>query len=88
MKYSLSIQTEEAGIYYEQFNEPFPVPLIGNDVFVGSDAVGYWTVVGVDYSPPQKGAHTPAFWITVTVKWSKKNNRPAPVYDEDQGWVK
>lgn len=87
VRYCLSVMTEESSVYFESFDEHFPVPRPGEEIFVGGEAIGWWTVERVDYSLPSKGALSPGFWIAVYVKWSTTNNRPAPVYDEDMGWV-
>lgn len=88
MKYCLSLTTEEGLVYYNSFTKIFPVPRVGEKIFVGGEAMGFWTVESIYTSLPSAGALVPAFGITILVKWSESNEDSAPVYDEDRGWVR
>ncbi len=85
-QFRLAVQTPEAGLYFETM-PPMPVPRVGEDVFIPGDAFGYWTVTEVSWALPAKGAMEPTMEARLTVEWSSFNARPAPVYDEDRGWL-
>jgi hypothetical protein len=84
--FRLSAETEEATVYFETL-PPMPAPRPGEDVFIPGDAYGWWRVVEVFWHLPAPRAMTPTMEVRLRVEWSPINNRPAPVYDDDQGWT-
>ena len=86
-QFRISVETEEASLYFETM-PPMPVPRVGEDVFVPGDGLGWWRVTQVTWSLPAEGAKEPTMMASLWVEWSSANNRPAPVYDGDRGWVR
>lgn len=82
----ISIGTEEAGLYFDDLPNLF-VPNVGEDIFVPGPGLGWWTVKERSFQVPNKQALTPSWIVNLLVEWSDQNNRPAPIYDEDWGWV-
>ncbi len=87
MIFRLSAETAEATVYFETM-PPMPVPRVGEELFVGGDALGWWRVTEVFWHLPSPGAMEPTMEVRLRVEWSDSNERPAPTYDEDRGWVR
>lgn len=86
-QFRLTIQTEQASLYFQAM-PPMPAPRTGEDVFVpGEGGMGWWRVKRVDWRLPSMQAMTPTMEVCCTVEWSPLNREPAPIYDEDRGWV-
>ena len=85
IKFRLSVDTEEAGLYFESM-PPMPAPRVGENVYVQGEGYGWWQVKEVFWHLPALGAMEPTMEVRLRVEWSPINNREAPVYDEDRGW--
>jgi hypothetical protein len=84
--FRITVETEQATLYFEAM-PPMPVPRVGDDVFVPGDGYGWWRVTKVFWHLPAPGAMTPTMEARLRVEWSPTNDRPAPSYDEERGWV-
>lgn len=87
IEFRLTLETVEALVYSETM-PPMPIPGIGEDIFVGGNALGWWRAKSISWMVPQIDAQTPSMWVTIYVDWSPINPRPAPIYDPELGWVK
>jgi hypothetical protein len=84
---SVYTTSEDEGVLYSEALPPMPVPGRGDDVYVSGEGRGWWRVVEVSWALPAQGAMIPSMWLTLKVEWSEVNDRPRPIYDDDQGWT-
>lgn len=85
--FRISVETEDASLYFESM-PPMPIPRVGEDVYVPGDGHGWWRVTDVFWHLPALGAKEPTMEARLRVEWSPTNEKPAPTYDEDRGWIR
>lgn len=85
-RFRISVETTMYHLYSQEL-PTFPIPRVGEEVFVPGDGMGLWLVKEVRWGLPSPEALEPTMWVTIIVEWSGRNGRPMPEYDEDLGWI-